>query len=367
MRMSTVLVRSFERGLLFENGEFKRLLPPGRHRVFTPFAESRVDVVSLRDPWLKHPDLDLLISAGVLRELATVIDLRDHQRGLVWLDGRFCCVLGPGRYAYWQGFREVRIETVDATPVRFEHPEQGVIMNAAHTDLYLEKCLIAEGFTGLYMKDGQYVETLAPGRYAFWRNVAQVSVTPVDLREQVLEVSGQELMTADKVTLRLNALVTYRVADPLKAANAANDVKQALYREVQLALRGVVGLRSIDSLLEEKDGVGQELDALVRRRAGDFGLAIETVGIRDVILPGDMRDLLNKVTEAKKAAEANLITRREETAAMRSQANTAKLMENNPTLMRLRELEALEKVADKGKLQVVLGEKGLADRVVNAI
>jgi len=365
--MGTVLIRSFERGLLFQNGEFTRLLLPGKHRIFSPFADIRIDVMSLRDPWLKHPDLDLLITAGVLRELATVIDLQDYQRGLVWIDGRFFCVLGPGRYAYWHGFREVRIETIDATPVRFEHPEQGVILNTVNSNLYLEPCLIAEGFTGLYIKDGQYIETLVPGRYAFWRNLAQVSVTPVDLREQVLDVSGQELMTADKVTLRLNALVTYRVVDPLKATNVTGDVKQALYREVQLALRAVVGLRSIDALLEEKDGVGQELDALVRRRADDFGLAIETVGIRDVILPGDMRDLLNKVTEAKKAAEANLITRREETAAMRSQANTAKLMENNPTLMRLRELEALEKVADKAKLQVMLGEKGLADRVVNSI
>jgi regulator of protease activity HflC (stomatin/prohibitin superfamily) len=90
-------------------------------------------------------------------------------------------------------------------------------------------------------------------------------------------------------------------------------------------------------------------------------------GIRDVILPGDMKDLMNKVTEAKKAAEANLIARREETAAMRSQANTAKLLEGSPTLMRLRELEVLEKVATSGKLNVVLGEKGLAERVVNLL
>ena len=71
--------------------------------------------------------------------------------------------------------------------------------------------------------------------------------------------------------------------------------------------------------------------------------------------------------QAKKAAEANLIVRREETAAMRSQANTAKVLADNPTLMRLRELEVLEKVATSGKLSVVLGEKGLADRVMNLL
>ena len=104
-----------------------------------------------------------------------------------------------------------------------------------------------------------------------------------------------------------------------------------------------------------------------RRRAEELGLEIASVGIRDVILPGDMKDLMNKVTEAKKAAEANLIARREETAAMRSQANTAKLLADNPTLMRLRELEVLEKVAGAGKLNIVVGEKGIADRIVNLL
>ena len=80
-----------------------------------------------------------------------------------------------------------------------------------------------------------------------------------------------------------------------------------------------------------------------------------------------MKDMMNKVIEAQKAADANLIMRREETAAMRSQANTAKLLDNNPTLMRLRELDVLEKIAGNSKLNVVLGEKGLADRVVNLL
>ena len=178
---------------------------------------------------------------------------------------------------------------------------------------------------------------------------------------------GQEIMTADKVTLRMNALVTYRITDARKAVMVADGVKQSLYREAQLALRAVVGTRDLDSFLTDKDAVTSEFEEQVRQRAGDLGLEVVSVGVRDVILPGDMKDLMNKVTEAKKAAEANLIARREETAAMRSQANTAKLLADNPTLMRLRELEVLEKVATTGNLNVVLGEKGLADRVVNLL
>ena len=211
------------------------------------------------------------------------------------------------------------------------------------------------------------MDTLPPALYAFWKDAADAKLVEVDVRETMLDVSGQEIMTADKVTLRLNAVVTYRIADARKAVSAAEDVRQALYREAQLALRGVINARELDAFLTDKDTVAREAEELVRRRAGDLGLEIVSVGVRDVILPGDMKDLMNKVTEAKKAAEANLIARREETAAMRSQANTAKLLEGNPTLMRLRELEVLERVAASGKLNVVLGEKGLAERIVNLL
>ena len=96
-------------------------------------------------------------------------------------------------------------------------------------------------------------------------------------------------------------------------------------------------------------------------------LSVVAFGIRDIILPGEMKELLNKVVESKKAAEANLITRREETAAMRSQANTAKLLAGNATLMRLRELEVLEKVATAGQLSVVCGDNGISEKVMKLI
>jgi regulator of protease activity HflC (stomatin/prohibitin superfamily) len=208
---------------------------------------------------------------------------------------------------------------------------------------------------------------LAPGRYAYWKNVAKVNAVRIDMRETMIDVGGQEIMTADKVTLRLNALVTYRVVDARQSVSVADDARQTLYREAQLALRAVVGGRDLDDFLAAKDTVARELEEALCERAKALGLKIVSVGIRDVILPGEMKDLMNKVTQAKKAAEANLIARREETAAMRSQANTAKLLEGSPTLMRLRELEVLERVASSGKLNVVLGEKGLAERVVNLL
>ena len=360
-------IRRFEIGLYFRDGDFRGLLLGGDHWLFDPRRQVRVDVVSQRDPWLVHEDLDVIVKSGALTDRAVALDLKDYQRALVWIDGRFSGVLEAGLYAYWTGARDVHVELVDARNVRFEHADFPVITRSAAAHRAMEICTVNRDSAGVLFVDGRYVETLPPGRYAFWKDAAETRLVEVDLRETMADVSGQELMTADKVSLRMNAIVTYRIADARQAITTADDARQALYRETQLALRAVVGARELDAFLADKDAVTAEIEEAVRRRAGELGLKVVSVGIRDVILPGDMKDLMNKVTEAKKAAEANVIARREETAAIRSQANTAKLLADNPMLMRLRELEALEKIASNGKLKVVLGEQGLADRVVNLL
>jgi regulator of protease activity HflC (stomatin/prohibitin superfamily) len=335
--------------------------------VWDPFLKARLDVVSVRDAWLDHPALDVIARSGLLAGEARIVDLKDHERAVVWVDGRVEAVLKPGLYALWTVFRDVRVEVFDARAVRFERADVTVIAQARGAAALMEVYTVEAGQAGLYFKDGRFEATLAPGAHAFWKGVAKVRLLAVDLREQVVDIAGQEIMTADKVTLRLNAVVTFKVADPVKAVTTVDDFRQALYREAQLALRAVIGTRELDVLLGDKDAVARELDGIVRARVAGAGLEVVSLGIRDVILPGEMKDLLNKVTEARKAAEAALITRREETAAMRSQANTARILDSTPTLMRLRELEVLEKVSEKANLTVVLGEGGLADRVVKLL
>jgi regulator of protease activity HflC (stomatin/prohibitin superfamily) len=364
---TTVKIQAYEAGLIFRNGKFEGLLDEGRHWLFDPLGKIYVRIASLRDLSLVHDQLDVIVHSGALKDRAEVLDLMDHQRALVWIDGRFRHVLPPGLYAYWTTHREVTAEVIDARKARFEHKDLAVILQSDTAARILDTYTVERGHAGVLFEDGTYTETLPPGRYAFWKNMAKVELIPVDLREVMLDIGGQEIMTADKVSLRLNAVVTYRVADAHKAVTTTDDVRQALYRELQLALRAIVGARELDQFLTDKDAVARELEETVRGRVAALGLEVVSAGIRDVILPGDMKNLMNKVMEAKKAAEANLIARREETAAMRSQANTAKILQDNPTLMRLRELEVLERVAAGGKLQVVLGEKGLAERVVNLL
>lgn len=367
MLVKKVMIRGYEVGLKFRDGEFKGILNAGKHWIFDPWNRIRVRTVSKREPWLVDDQLDMIVKSGAIEGRAEVIDLKDYQRALVWVDGRFARLLGPGLHAYWLGIRDVRVEVVDARKTKLEHDELKSIVRASEANRWLDVCKVERDCVGVLYVDGRYVDQLDPGLYAFWKDAADARVVELDMREAQIDVSGQEIMTLDKVTLRMNALVTYVIKDARRAVSATSDVRQSLYREVQLALRAVIGGRELDSFLTGKDDVAQELEQQIRGQATVLGLEVSSVGIKDVILPGDMKDLMNRVTEAKKAAEANLIARREETAAMRSQANTAKLLAENPTLMRLRELEVLEKIASAGKMNIVLGEKGLAEKVVNLL
>ncbi len=359
-------IRANQKALILRDGELSAVLGKGRYW-FNPFADVSVTVYDVRQPQIFHPDLELMIKSGLLEEAAETLQLNDSQRALLWIDGRFNQVLMPGCYAFWKAPHTVKFQIVDATKPRFSHPDLMTIVNAPGGAVALETIQIAEGQIGLYFKDGTFVEKLKPGFYAFWRGLAKTRFYVEDIREKSMDISGQDIMTADKVTLRVNAVLAYRVVDVLKSVLASEKADQALYREAQLALRAAVGTRDLDALLTDKETLAGELMDAVRSKADALGLEIVSLGIRDIILPGDMKTLLNQVTEVRKAAEANLIARREETAAVRSQANTAKMIEANPTLMRLRELEALEKVAAQSKLNIVLGEKGLTDQIINMV
>ena len=365
--IKSVKINSYEKGLYFRDREFKGILDKGRHWFIDPLFKVKTYIVSQREPWLIHRDLDVIVKSEALKDEALVLDLKDYERALVWIDGRFDKVLGPGLYALWKNVRDVRVEIVDARDVQFTHKDQNAIAKSTGVETELNITSIEQGNAGVYFKDGKYVDTLSPGKYMFWKNMDKVKIYHVDMRESMLDISGQDIMTSDKVTLRVNAVINYRVVDAMKSVSVVDDSQQALYREAQLAIRAVIGAYDLDSFLADKEKVASDLEKALKDRAGELGLEVLSLGIRDLILPGDMKNLMNKVIEAKKAADADLITRREETAAMRSQANTARLLENNPTLMRLRELDVLEKIAGNSKLNVVLGEKGLADRIVNLL
>ena len=235
--LKTVKIRSYEAGLYFRDGEFMGLLGEGRHWFADPLGKVRVEVVSQRHPWLTHEKLDMIVRSGKLEGRAEVVDLKDEQRGLVWIDGRFDRVLAPGLYAYWKGQKQVKVEVVDTAGVRFEHKELALIARSASAAGLLDVCRVEQNRVGVLFYDGRYVGTLQPGLYAFWKGAAHARLVEHDMRETMVELGGQEIMTADKVTLRLNAVMTCRVVDAQRVVTSIDDHRQAIYREAQLALR----------------------------------------------------------------------------------------------------------------------------------
>lgn len=159
-------------------------------------------------------------------------------------------------------------------------------------------------------------------------------------------MTGQEMMTEDKVTLRLNFVCQYKIINPLRALEI-KALEDQIYILLQLILREYVGTLKLDDLLRMKQEIAAFVLSRLNEKSEDYGVKFFAAGVKDIILPGDIKEILNTVLLAEKKAQANLITRREETASTRSLLNTAKLMDENQTLFRLKELEFLEKICEK--------------------
>ena len=159
-----------------------------------------------------------------------------------------------------------------------------------------------------------------------------------------LEISGQEILTADRVGIRLNLTATYRIADPRRLVETIKGVENQLYTRIQLIVREYIGRYRLDEILEQKEAIAGFLAQRMREEQEQYCVEVQTIGIKDIILPGEIRDIMNTVLIAEKRAQANVITRREEVASTRSLLNTAKLMEENKTLYKLKELECLERI-----------------------
>jgi regulator of protease activity HflC (stomatin/prohibitin superfamily) len=369
-----VTVKKNERGLLLRNGDFQRVLQPGTHWLFTGLDNLRVETFALEHAAFTHGLSEYLMArepAVVAAEFVRV-ELAEDQVGLRSENGVLVELLAPGtRRLYWKGLVSVQVEVIDISasadvpPALAARLVQTQLRQRAVTGLAgVLQVQVPEHGTGVLSVDGKVERLLAPGAHAFWKFNRQVAVELVDLRLQALEVSGQEILTKDKVALRLNLSATWRFTDVLKAITQLAKPVDHLYRELQFGLRAAVGTRSLDELLEKKSVIDEVVTAQVRDRLAAYGLALDSVGVKDIVLPGEMKTILAQVVEAGKAAEANVIRRREETAATRSLLNTAKVMEDNPVALRLKELETLERVAERIDKISVFG--GL-DQVLNGL
>jgi len=341
--MNKVTVQSDQRGLLFKEGSYVRLIKPGVYR-FLPLSGYYVELLDVTKPFVvAGKDLQLFRHDELLMKELVVVDVKDDEYVLHYEDGNCKEVLTAGKYAYW-----TTVKQHSFTRVETQSPELPVDLQAAVlmklTGLYAIH-EVAGHERGFLFYDNVLQKELGPGKYRYWKGPLTAVVKTIDMRRQQLDMTGQEMMTEDKVTLRLNFVCQYKITEALKALEIKGFEEQ-LYILLQLILREYVGMMKLDELLRTKQEIGAFVLERLAEKADDYGVQFMSAGVKDIILPGEVKDIMNTVLLAEKKAQANLITRREETASTRSLLNTAKLMDENETLYRLKELEFLERICD---------------------
>lgn len=347
--VTTVTLGPSERALVLRDGRVFRWLRAGRHRLWGSAA--RLDV--------RRFDLDVAVTPATPELVAAVPadDGVEHtvgaaELGLVSVEGRPSRVLLPGRWMLWQARGEVSCVNVPTAPLLAA--EVPAAFRALCPASHLRTLVVAPYERVLLYVDGALARVLEEGAHPVFVCDRVVSEVRVDLRERELQVVGQDIMTADKVTLRVNLCAKVRVVDATRAVQAVAKLDDAIYSEAQLCARRHLAGLTLDALIERRATLGPAMRDELGPRLAEWGVSLAQIDVKDVVLPGEMKTLLNQVIEADKRAAANVIQRREETAATRALANTAKLLESNPTLLRLKELEAWKEIAQSvGQVHIV--------------
>jgi regulator of protease activity HflC (stomatin/prohibitin superfamily) len=362
-----IVVADNERALLFRDRQLIDVLTAGVHQFWDVGKRLNVRVFDITNTEIVQKDVKALLrnKSELCNAHYTVISTDENEVALIFVDGQFDGLVNPqAEKWFWNTQAKVTVRRINVTEqVEVSAKDINVLAKAARASALGQGLVIKEVANqqvGLLFIDGKLERVLKAGKFGFWNFNQSVEVQVVETRAQQLEVAGQEILTKDKVSLRVNLSATFKVADAVKAVTELANFREFLYNALQLALRKAIGIKVLDALLADKEAIDTFVMNFVAKKVAAFGLTLIEVGVKDIILPGEMKTILNQVVEAEKAAKANIIKRREETAATRSLLNTAKLMDESATLRRLKELETLEKVADKvDNITVFGGLEGL--------
>lgn len=343
--MKRIKIYAYQAALVFKNGVYKRMLQEGTY--WLRFGENvvRYDITS---QFNAPAEMNILLQDAALANALHVIDVNDNEIVLQYRDGLLKQVLTAGRYAFWNNpVNNYAFIRADISKVDITEPVSRAVLQNKLVAPYVRTYTVENYEKAVLFIDGKYAQTLPAGVYYWWKNNITVVVGKADTRMQQIEINGQEILTKDKAALRINGYAQYRVTDIEKALLQNKDYERQLYVAFQLALREYIGALGFDELLEKKETMVPFVLEAVKDAAEELGVTVNGFGIRDIILPGDVKEIMNKVLVAEKNAQANSIMRREETASTRSLLNTAKLMEDNAMLWKLKEMEYVEKIADK--------------------
>lgn len=340
--MKTIILEN-QRGLLFKNGRFVKLLNSGKYSFF---GDRTIELVSLdKELTSKFCSLDLLLCDENIKKQTAVCEVADNELVLHFVNGRFVGTLQTGKYAFWSVYKNHEFRTVDiSTPdVSGDIPEY---ILASLPPSQVVKIEVGEFLKARLYFNKRFNRLLDSGTYYFWNNKIAIDYAYSDVRLTQLNITGQEILTKDKVSTRINLVCMYRITDFVKAVNEIDDYEKQIHVLAQLALRDYVGRCTMDEILDNKEDLSKYIFERMKAKEAELYVEITEAGVKDIILPGEIRDTMNTVLIAEKKAQANVIARREEVASTRSLLNTAKLMDENKTLYKLKELEYIERICD---------------------
>ena len=348
--MKRIRINAYQVALVFKNGVYKKMLKEGVY--WLGFSEEVVKY-DMTKQFYPSIELGILLQDEVLVDALHVIDVRENEIVLHFENGLLKQVLAAGRYSFWKSVMQYEFVKADISKIEITENISRSILQHKLLAPYVRAYTIENYEKAVLFVDGQYAQLLGAGVYFWWKNNIVITVGKADTRMQQIEINGQEILTKDKAALRINAWAQYQVRDIEKALLQNKEYEKQLYVAFQFALREYVAMLGFDELLQKKEGIVPFVLDTVKNTAESFGVQVNGFGIRDIIMPGDVKEIMNQVLVAEKKAQANSIMRREETASTRSLLNTAKLMEDNAMLWKLKEMEYVEKIAEKiGEISV---------------
>lgn len=341
--MKKIVINENQKGFLFKNGKYIKLLNAGKYHIF---GESEVVISDLEQPIVcSRCPLDTLLADKAIADSVAVVEVKDEELALHYVNGKFSSVLRIGKHAFWSVVDKHEFKIVDISTPEVDESIPKYIFSKISPILFT-KVEVAEYQKARLFFNQKLERILVAGTYYFWKTPIKVEVDFVDTRLTQMNITGQEILTADKVSLRINFICNYRVTDYVKSLTEVDDFSEQIHVAAQLALREYVGKYKLDEILENKEQMSEFVFDKLKSKEENLFVEITDAGVKDIILPGEIREIMNTVLVAEKRAQANVITRREEVASTRSLLNTAKLMDENQTLYKLKEFEYVERICE---------------------
>ena len=341
--MKRVNIKAMQKGFVIKNDRILNILSEGKHWI--PW-NSQVEVHSVLSPLTSVYQEQLIWEIEKFRDQLQLVKVEINELMFMWIDGQFKSVLTPGYHLFWNSEAKRDFKRFNTEQTMVPEAITKSMWMLTEVQPYVRMYTVENYEKGLMYEDGKLARTLESGIYVFWKNAIVIQVYKVDLRKQQMEINGQEILTRDKASLRINFSMQYQLVDIMQAV-VNKEYERQLYVMAQLGLREQVAILTLDELLDKREALSESILAVIGPKAETMGCKVLDCGIRDIILPGDVKDIMNQVLVAEKRAQANVIMRREETASTRSLLNTAKLMEENTMLYKLKEMEYVEKIAEK--------------------